>query len=337
LPSASRAGVSDTDRALLAAPPTAGARAGPALALYVVGCFAAAALAAPAVYLGVQAATEFVPALAPLARHPIYRYLHRLLLVFAVAGLPALLRALGMRSWRDVGLVRPWAHRRDVARGALFGAAVIAATAAVPLALGVRAFRNDLTAGGLVVRALGAVAVAVVVAVLEELLFRGVVFGGLLRWRAPGPRRAAVALVASSAFYALVHFFTRPPNPTTVSWESGFVLLGGMLAGFTDVRMLVPSFFTLFTLGVCLASLYRRSGTLWTSIGVHAGGIVVLQLYGYAVAAGRPAPDRWLWGSGLLLDGWAGLVALLLAAGGGAAALRRRDLRRPAVARPATA
>ena len=334
---ASRAGALSTGRATVAVPPnigvTVGAHAGPALALYVVGCFLAAALAAPAVYVGVQALADRLPVLAPLAAHPVYRYLHRLLLVFGVLGLPALLRALGMRSWRDVGLAHPWAHRRAFALGALLGGAAIAATAAVPLLVGARAFNDDLTVAGLFVRALGALGAALAVAPLEELLFRGVVDGGLRRWRAPGPRTPAVALALSSGFYALVHFFTRPPNPDAVTWDAGFALLGGMLAGFGDLQTLVPQFFTLCAVGAGLAVLYRRTGTLWASVGVHAGGIFVLKLYGHAVA-GPHATGRWLWGTGRLLDGWAALGAVLLAVLAGAAALRRRD-RRYAAALPA--
>jgi membrane protease YdiL (CAAX protease family) len=351
LPPASRAGASRTAPAPAPAPLTApvaapvaaadarrgGAHAGPALAAYVAGCFAAAALTAPAVWMAMQAAADAAPALAPLGRQPVYRILHRLLLVFGVLGLPALLRALGMRSWRDVGLARPWAHRRDVALGAALGVAAIAAAGALPLAVGARALKDDITAGGLAVRALGALGAALAVAPLEELLFRGVVFGGLRRWRAPGARAAAVALVASSAFYALVHFFTRPPAPRAVGWDSGFALLGGMLAGFADLKTLVPQFFTLFVVGACLAALYRRTGALWASVGAHAGGIFMLKTYSFAVANSPRDADPWLWGTGRLVDGWVALLAVLLAALGGGAALRRRAGARPSPAPPGAA
>jgi len=291
------------------------------------------------VYRGVAAAAEYVPALEPLTRHPVYRYLHRLLLVFGVLGLPALLRALGMRSWRDVGLGRPWAHRRAVARGALLGAATVIAMAAVPLAVGARAFKDGVTAGQLAAAALAALVAAAVVAPLEELLFRGVVDGGLRRWRAPGAGAPAVALALSSGFYALVHFFTRPAPPAHVAWHSGFALLAGMLAGFADLETLVPQFLTLCAVGAVLAVLARRTGALWASVGVHAGAVFVLQLYGRLVAAppasapGSAAADaaaRWLWGSGRLVDGWVALGTVGAAALAGAAALRRRDRRRAA-------
>jgi hypothetical protein len=54
-------------------------------------------------------------------------------------------------------------------------------------------------------------------------------------------------------------------------------------------------------------------------------------VYGHAVAGPHDA-GRWLWGTGRLLDGWAGLGAVLLAALAGAVALRRRDARRVALA-----
>jgi membrane protease YdiL (CAAX protease family) len=308
----------------------AGAHAGPALAVYVVGCFAAAALAAPAVYFAIREVAEVVPALAPLTKHPVYRILHRLLLVFGVAGLPALLRALGMRRWRDVGLTRPWANRRDFALGVVLGGTALAATAALPLLVGARDLKGDLSAVSFAVRALAGLAAAVAVAPLEELLFRGVVDGGLRRWRAPGSYAPTIALAASSGFYALVHFFTRPPNPTDVDWDSGFALLGGMLAGFADFDTLVPQFFTLCVIGACLAALYRRTGTLWASIGVHAGGIFMLKAYGYAVAPEADDVDQWIWGTGRLLDGWIALATVLVAALVGWLVFRRRDRQRVA-------
>jgi hypothetical protein len=337
LPPASRAGA--LRAAHPAAAPAAGAHAGPALALYVFGCFAAAALAAPPVYHALQAAADASPMLAPLGRQPVYRILHRLLLIFGVIGLPALLRALGMRSWRDVGLARLRAHRRDFALGALLGGTAIAATAALPVIFDARDFKPDLSVGGFVVRAIGALAAALAVAPLEELLFRGVVDGGLRRWRAPGARAGAVALVASSAFYAIVHFFTRPPNPKVVTWASGFDLLAGMFAGFGEPRTLLPQLFTLFVVGLCLAALYRRTGALWASVGVHAGGIFMLKVYTFAVINTPRDVDQWFWGTGRLVDGWVALGAVLLTTLAGVAAFRRLDRRaaRPSPATPPAA
>jgi membrane protease YdiL (CAAX protease family) len=315
----------------------AGAHAGPALALYVVGCFAAAALAAPAVYQPAGAADAS-------RRSPRSRATRCTASCTACCCLRRRRAAGAPARARHAQLARPrarppWAHRRDFALGALLGGTAIAATAALPLLVDARDLKADLTAGGFVVARLGALAAALAVAPLEELLFRGVVDGGLRRWRAPGARAGAVALVASSAFYAIVHFFTRPPNPKVVTWASGFDLLAGMFAGFGEPRTLLPQLFTLFVVGLCLAALYRRTGALWASVGVHAGGIFMLKVYTFAVINTPRDVDQWFWGTGRLVDGWVALGAVLLTTLAGVAAFRRLDRRaaRPSPATPPAA
>lgn len=291
-----------------AATPTARA-AGRAVVLYVAGVFVAAALGAPWLYRFVQVAARHAPALAPLAAHPLHRYLQRLVLVFALAGLPALLRTLGLRGWRDVGLARPWAHRGALARGALGGAATVLAAAAVPIAAGARVLAADVTPGRVALRLLTALAVAPLVALLEELLFRGVIDGGLRR---AGASRAALA--AGSAFYAGVHFLGRPASPAVVTWSSGLETLGRMVGGGGDLSAIAPAFLTLWLVGAYLGARYHRAGTLLAPVGVHAGAILVLQLYGLVTAA-APDTDPRVWGSGWLVDGWAALAVVLAAVG----------------------
>jgi hypothetical protein len=322
-----------------AAPPGAGAHAGPALALYVVGCFVAAALAAPAVYRGVAAAAEYVPALEPLTRHPVYRYLHRLLLVFGVLGLPALLRALGMRSWRDVGLGRPWAHRRAVARGALLGAATVIAMAAVPLAVGAREFKDGVTAGQLAAAALAALVAAA----------GGGAARGAALPRRGGRRAAAVARTgrgrAGGGARAEQRLLRPRPllHPPRAPGARG-VALGVRPAGRHARRLRRPR-----DAGAAVPHPVRggrRAGRAGAADGRAVGergrargAVFVLQLYGRLVAAppasapGSAAADaaaRWLWGSGRLVDGWVALGTVGAAALAGAAALRRRDRRRAA-------
>ena len=67
-------------------------------------------------------------------------------------------------------------------------------------------------------------------------------------------------------------------------------------------------------MGTYLGALYQRTGTLFANIGVHAGGIFVLQLYGLVTTAAVGA-NAHVWGSGRLVDGWVAL-GVLLAAGG---------------------
>ncbi len=290
-------------------PPSRGRSAERVLTTYVIGVFIAAALGAPWLYRAVRTAAAYAPLLAPLAAHPMHRYLQRLLLACALAALPLLLRSLGIRRWRDLGLARPMAYRRTLATGALIGAGTMLAAAALPVAAGARVFDPSATPGRVVVRIVTALAVAPAVALVEELMFRGIIDGGLRRARASG-----AALAVSSAFYAAVHFLGRPGTPALVTWWSGLTTLVGMLAGLADLGAFLPAFLTLWLVGASLGSLYQRAGTLLANVGVHAGGIFVLQLYGLVTTDVQGADAR-VWGTGRLLDGWAALGVVLAALG----------------------
>ena len=148
-----------------------------------------------------------------------------------------------------------------------------------------------------------------VVATLEEILFRGGIFGGLRRvlyW--------PFALLISSAIYALVHFLQRAELTGPVVWNSGLALLPHMLGGFADFHALVPGFFNLTLAGVLLGLAYQRTGNLYFSIGLHAGWIFWLKIYGH-FTADAPQAAIWFWGSGKMIDGWLAFFALAADAG----------------------
>jgi hypothetical protein len=228
------------------------------------------------------------------------------MLVLALAGMWPLLRQLGLRSWVETGLVSPTAQGRRLGVGFALGFGSLACVAALAVGVGARAWNESLTAGQLTTAILKFGATAAVVAVLEELLFRGALFGSLRR-----AMRWELALGISSLIYALVHFFQKPPPPPTVEWYSGLVALGQMLGGFIEPRLLIPAFFTLTLAGAILALAYHRSGNLWFSIGLHAGWIFWLKAYKKLTRAMPDTALRW-WGTDNLIDGW--FAAMMLAA-----------------------
>jgi len=274
-----------------------------ALGIYIAVVFLGGALLAPWLYSLAQACAATFP---KLAHQPFHRFVNRALLIFALAGLWPLLRALGATSFREIGLARPETHWRTLLRGLLLGFASLALVAAVALAAGGRAFnqQNDLTR--LAVKILGAVLSAAVVSVLEETLFRGGIFGGLRRvfhW--------STALVASSMIYAILHFLESAKYEGAVTWLSGLELLPRMMRGFTNWEQMVPGFFNLTLAGVLLALAYQRTGNLYFSIGLHAGWIFWLKTYG-ALTADVAGANARFWGTGKIIDGWLALVMLAL-------------------------
>lgn len=276
-----------------------------ALAIYLLAVFLGGALLAPWLYWGVHALSDSVPALEKLARMRFSRYVNRGVLIMALVGLPFFVRAAGVRSWRDVGVPAGWVRWRRFAAGFGLGFVSLALVCAIALLAGGRVPRPR-SAGELAGEVLGVLATALVVGVIEELLFRGAIYGSLRRamsWKG--------ALLASSAIYGIVHFMGRPENPPQVGWFSGVRVLPTMLAGMTEVHTLVPAFLSLTLAGVILGLAYERTGDLSASVGIHAGWIFWLKFYGMATRAAEGA-DPWFWGTRKLVDGWLAFAAIVV-------------------------
>ena len=90
----------------------------PDLSLAVFGL---GALAAPAVYALVQSGATHWPAWQGIADDPFHRYVHRSVLVVALAGIWPLMRSLGVRSWSELGIVPPTGQGRRLGTGFALG------------------------------------------------------------------------------------------------------------------------------------------------------------------------------------------------------------------------
>ncbi len=275
------------------------------LLVYFAVIFVGGALLAPWLYELAQWAGRHYPVFRGLADNPFHRFVSRSLLILALAGLWPFIRSLGMKRWADVGLVRPKGQWGKWGRGFAVGFCSLALVAALAVWAGARRWDWQHSAGQIAKHALNAALAAVVVAFLEELLFRGTIFGALRRAH-PWP----VALLISSVVYALVHFFNRPATPAAVQWDTGLRVMPTMLAGFTDVKTLVPGFFNLTVAGLLLGWAYQRTGNLYFSMGLHGGWIFWLKTYGFLTQEKKGA-DLWLWGGRKLIDGWLALAILL--------------------------
>ena len=275
-----------------------------ALALYLVVVFAGGALLAPWLYAALQ---TFAPGTG-LARTPFARVVNRALLLVALLGIPFYVRASGIRRWADVGVDPRRLRWGRVGAGFVLGFCSLAAVCGVALAAGARTL-SPRTPGQLAGQFAGALATALFVAVIEELLFRGAIYGGLRRamsW--------AWALVLSSAIYAIVHFMARPANPPEIGWLSGLQVLPTMLGGMLEPGGLVPAFVNLTLAGMVLGLAYHFTGDILTSIGIHAGWIFWLKFYGFLTKA-VPGTDQVFWGTRKLVDGWLAFVALVVVLG----------------------
>lgn len=240
-----------------------------------------------------------------LGRHPFYRYVERALLLLALVGMYPFARALGVRKGSDVGIVPSAKSRYYLLRGLLLGFGSLAVLGLAEVVTGVRRVDLDHSAGKLISKLLEVVTSAAVVAIMEEVLFRGMIYGALRK-----AHRWPAALLMSSAVFAVVHFFRKPLPPQVVDWSSGLTTLGQMLGGLGQWDSLLPGFVTMFLVGAILCVAYDRTGDLYFSIGLHGGWIFWLRCYG-VFTEDQAGANITFWGTHKLIDGWAALLLLV--------------------------
>ena len=276
------------------------------LLLYLAAVLLGAALVSPAIWHVVH---HQWPG-SSMSQQPFHRYVNRCLLGLALAGLWPLLRSLGADSWQAIGAHQPRTRWGDWLRGLAFGWGSLGLATIVVVGGGGRQWNPSSDGRLWVSHVMGALGTALVVSLLEELLFRGAIFSALRR---TGSFAWAAGL--SSSLYAFVHFLQRPPNPEVITATSGFMVLAQMLGGFLEWRLLVPGWITLLLAGWILSLARERSGHLAFSVGMHAGWIFWLKSYGFATTAAAAGTASTLWGSGRLYDGWVATGMLVVAGG----------------------
>jgi membrane protease YdiL (CAAX protease family) len=281
------------------------------LLVYLAVVFLGAGLIAPALYDLAQWSGRQWPALGGLARNPFHRFVIRAALGLAIVGLWPFSKKFRMFDVREIGLsdgkprLQPRAAKQIVL-GFLVGFVSLATVAALAVVFGNREFNGEHTAGQFVRYLVSAAAAAIIVAVIEEILFRGALYGVLRKGVAP-----AAALILSSAIYAAVHFIQKAEPTGTVTWLSGVELLPVLFRNLGDITTLIPAFLTLFVAGAILATMYQRTGMLYVSIGLHGGWIFWLKSYRFFTRQIHGQPSAF-WGTDNLIDSW--LACLVLAA-----------------------
>ena len=270
-----------------------------ALIIYIMAVFLGGAVIGPWLYWLIHT----FPA---LVGTPFHRYVHRAILGLSVIGLWPLLKALGMNSPRDLGIVRPAGQWRKFGGGVMLGFVSLAIIAELALVFGARDVKAQLTGAQIARKCLDAAGTAILVASVEEVLFRGALFGALRKafhW--------VVALVLSSMVYAILHFLDSSNDPSVVAWYSGLELLPRMFANFANLHAIIPGFFNLTLAGILLGWAYQRTGNLSFSFGLHAGWIFWVKFYDIVTVAYSDA-NGWWWGTGkmAIVNGWLALPIL---------------------------
>jgi uncharacterized protein len=212
---------------------------------------------------------------------PFHRVVSRLWqLTLLVAFLLAMrrLRLRGRADW-GYGLPRP-AFLRQFAAGLGIGVATMLPMSIAMHLLGIHELRPEFGWPLLASAVAEGAAIGLVVAIVEETFFRGLMYRAVER-----ESGFAAAAWCTALVYASIHFFARVKIPAEdVGWASGFHLLGGALANLSHPLTIIDSFLTLTLVGLLLALVRRRTGAIAACIGLHMGWVWVIKA---TLAVGR--------------------------------------------------
>lgn len=148
-------------------------------------------------------------------------------------------------------------------------------------------------------------------AVIQEVLFRGIAMGIFLR-----AMRPAAALGLSAMLFALVHFLNPAKGLNVVDPDAsgvGFELLGEIIAQFAEPSLLLGSFTPMLALGAVLAYARWQTASLSLSIGLHAGWIFINGILASMVVTTETDPVLWVITGVPLKQGLVPLVGIILA------------------------
>jgi uncharacterized protein len=258
----------------------------------------------------VLSAAVLAPALHDLLPYPFERIFKRLLMAGAVLGV-----VVFVRFRKDMFVRFGMAWTPDSARflwtGFVTGLASLIVFAIVSTVAGhADVALRQLTGFQWIQRIAGGLLTGVLIGILEELLFRGFVFTYLRDRVFRG--RAVQGMIAASLLYASLHFLNvrKPVISPDPGLADSFKLILAPVQSLADWPSMWPAAVGLFLFGMVLNGCVLRTGSLYPSIGLHAGCVTFLRVVGLFISFGRT--DVVLWSTKKVYDGALGWAFLLL-------------------------
>jgi uncharacterized protein len=266
-----------------------------------------------ALVAGLAAAVVLSPfaaaAVAAMGFHfPFPRIFDRTVMVTLLAAMLIWSRSMGFAGLMREGFAAARANLPRVLLGLAISLGAIAVLFGLAYASGAGA---AVSSGALIARALKFALPALAIGIIEEGFFRAFLLGGMRRDF--GPR---IALVASSALYSIVHLVRSPARYYLTGLHPGAGLhnLAASAAQLSHPIVAAPTLGGLFLLGIVLGEAFIDTGTVWLSIGLHAGFVLGAKTWPLIAHGGAPI-SRWLAGPGpvpLIAAPAAWAIALIL-------------------------
>lgn len=263
--------------------------------------------------------------LAALLAYPLYRLtqgtvglralVSRGSLLLVIVGLWFWCRFLHLRRAEILGFGAGSFRWKPLLTGFVLGSLMLGLHSAVMVWLDIRVLDQAMLQATVrwvrgLVQALG---LGLLVALIEELLFRGVLFAALRQVAG-----TVTAVLLSSAYYAVLHFFRTDPL-ITYPQPDGLTGVAILLDALRHIPLApVDSLLALFCAGLFLA-LIRLSlpGGMLYCVGLHAGWVFIIKFSKTLTDAAPASEWSFLVGpydgyTGYLAAGWMGLLSLWL-------------------------
>lgn len=207
---------------------------------------------------------------------PLAKVISKLTLIMLLLGMFPLRKILQL-SWQDLGFAAPDVFFRQMGQGVLLGVATLLPVLLTLYWLDVHIWDqgHTWTLGKLMRKAGLALFLALLIALGEEIVFRGLLFS-VLRRKLPG----VAAIAISSFYYAALHFLKTKTNipADQQTLGSGFKLMMEAFGNWFNPNI-ISALVALFVVGVFLALLRSRvPQSLGLCIGCHAGWVWQIKL-----------------------------------------------------------
>ena len=213
-------------------------------------------------------------AAAPEDRIPFSRFFNRFFMISGIVLFFSCRSLLKIESLSQLGLSPRTRAASDIAIGLCFALGSMFALGFIMSVAGVYEVFFRLSLSESVELYLKAILTGLTVGFLEEIFFRGIIFRGLLEDWKPLP-----AFLTANLFYSALHF-VQPGEQYFLSgvepW-AGFRHLFSTFAPFLEPTEIVPGMIGLLLIGIVLSYAFLRTGTLYLSIGLHAGWIISIK------------------------------------------------------------
>lgn len=213
-------------------------------------------------------------ALAPDERIPFSRFFDRFFMISGILLFFSCRSLLKIESLSQLGLAPPTRAASDIgcglglALGSMFALGLIMSLAGAYQPFFRLSFEES------VEQYVKAILTGFTVGFLEEIFFRGIIFRGLLEDLKP-----AAAFVTANLFYSALHF-VKPTDKYFLSgvdpW-AGFRHLFSTFAPFLELTEIAPGIIGLLLIGIVLSYAFLRTGTLYLSMGLHAGWVISIK------------------------------------------------------------